>query len=100
MLQQLGLHRDWRYMPALLRAMTNRCDAPQRQPDFVEQVKRRSVQLKELGHLPQRAVNGVGEIQGLRKSLANGVQHHQFAIAPPDFLLGSLAVGYVQQKTL
>src|SRR5258705_2712964 len=99
-LQQLRLHLERRNVTALLGALPHRRDAPQRQGSFIHQVKRRRVQAKQLGHLPQRALNGVVEVQRFGKRLADGVQHHQLAIAPPDFLLRSFAVGYVQQESL
>ena len=99
-LQQLRLHGDRWKMAGVFRAVPRSRNTPQLCAALVEKVERSSVQAEKLGHLPKRAMQRVAEIQGLRQSLADGIQHHQFAVAPADFQLGLLAFGNVLKKTL
>src|SRR5215475_1884607 len=94
--------RDFRRRKAagILRAMSNRRNPANYIATFFKKVERRSVQSEEFQNLAQRAMQRVGEVQGFGKSLGDRVQNQQFAVAPPDFLLRSLAFGDVKQEAL
>src|SRR5690349_15813318 len=99
-LQQLGLYGNRWEMPGIFRAVPRSGHAAQLCAALIEKVERSSVQAEKLGHLPKRAMQRVAEVQGLRQRLADGIQHHQLAIAPADFQLGLLAFRNVLKKTL
>ena len=74
--------------------------APQSGPAFIEKVKRSRIQVEEFGHLTQGTMQRIGEIQRFRQSLADGIQHHEFAVASADFQFCLFALGNVLKKSL
>src|SRR6266705_2129002 len=99
-LQQFGLHGNRRTVPGVIRAMTHSGDAAQMRAILVEKIDRGGIQAEKLGHLAQRAVQRIAEVQRFAQCLADGVQHHEFAVAAADFGLGLLSLGDVQDETL
>src|SRR2546428_5856885 len=67
---------------------------------FIEEIERGGVQTEEFGHLPEGAVQRVAQVQRFRQRLGDRVQHHEFPIAAPDYLLRLFTFGDVQEETL
>src|SRR5215510_10582624 len=86
-LQQLRFHGDRGKIPGIFGTVACGGNAAQLRAAFIKKVERSGVQAKELGYLLQSAVQGIVEVQGLRQSLADGIQHHQFAVTLADFQL-------------
>src|SRR6266852_2938299 len=80
--------------------MADRSDAAQLRALVTEQIERGDVQVEELGHLTQRAMQGIAKVHRFRQRLGDGIQHQELPVAPPDFEFRLLALGNVEQETL
>ena len=80
--------------------MADRSDAPQLRALLTEQIERGDVQVEELGHLTQRAMQRIAKVHRFRQCLSDGIQYQELPVAPPDFKFRLLALGNVEQETL
>src|ERR1700687_2607388 len=80
--------------------MADRSDAPQLRPLLTEQIERGDVQVEELGHLTQRAMQRIAQVHRFRQRLGDGIQYQELPVAAPDFEFRLLALGNVEQETL
>src|ERR1700687_4315706 len=80
--------------------MADRRDAPQLRAILIEQIERGGVQVEELGHLTQRAMQRIAQVQRFGQRLADRIQHQELPVAAPDFVFRLLPLGNVEQETL
>src|SRR6266481_565451 len=80
--------------------MANRRDAPQLRAVLIEQIERGGVQVEELGHLTQCAMQRIAQVQRFGQRLADRIQHQELPVAAPDFVFRLLPLGNVEQETL
>src|SRR3989442_15716445 len=80
--------------------MADRSDAPQLRSPLTEQIERGDVQVEELDHLTQRAMQRIAKVHRFRQRLGDGIQYQELPVAAPDFEFRLLALGNVEQETL
>src|SRR2546422_1060353 len=84
----------------MLRTVAHRRDSPQLRALLIKKVERRNVQFEELRHLAQGTMQRIAEVERFRQRLGDRIQHQEFAVAPPYFMLGLLPLGDVENKSL
>src|SRR5947207_6096445 len=80
--------------------MADGSDAPQLRALLTEQIERGDVQVEELGHLTQRAMQRIAKVHRFRQRLGDGIQYQELPVAAPDFEFRLLALGNIEQETL
>ena len=84
----------------MLRTVAHRRDSPQLRALLIKKVERRNVQFEELRHLAQGTMQRIAEVERFRQRLGDRIQHQEFAVAPPYFMLRLLPLGDVENKSL
>src|ERR1700674_119053 len=90
---------SWK-MTCIFRPLSHPSHAAQYLPFRFEEIHRGHIQPEQFDQLPQGSMQRIRQIQRLAECLGNRIQHHQFAIAPADFLLRPFPLCDIQQKSL